>query len=123
MAARIAVPVRLVEGGHQAICETANCTAGLAGGPWRSEIHSVKAGALEEARVHRQWHRAQRPVPAEPLPTWAKLTTLGGSWRIEFFVTANGVHLAGTATGHGPDPAHQLLTAMETLAATPERST
>ena len=61
--ARIAVPVRPVDGGHQAVCETADCTQGLASGPWRSEVHVVKVGAEDEARTHRQWHRYQRPVP------------------------------------------------------------
>ncbi|MGR6922631.1 hypothetical protein ACU635_50970 [[Actinomadura] parvosata] len=54
-----------VEGGHQAVCETADCAWGAERNAWRSEVYTVKAGALEQARVHRQWHRAQRPVPTE----------------------------------------------------------
>lgn len=63
MAARVAVLVRPVEGGHQAICQTRDCTAGAEGGPWQSGLHVVKAGAEDDAREHRQWHRRQQALP------------------------------------------------------------
>lgn len=63
MAPRVAVLVRPVEGGHQAICQTRDCTEGPDGGPWKSPLHAVKTGAEDEARGHRQWHRAQQAVP------------------------------------------------------------
>lgn len=63
MAPRVAVLVRPVEGGHQAVCQTRDCAQGVDGGPWEPEVHPVKAGAEDEAKSHRQWHRAQRPVP------------------------------------------------------------
>jgi hypothetical protein len=65
MAARIAVLVKPVEGGHQAVCQTRDCTEGPENGPWQSGVHVVKVGAEDEAKAHRQWHRAQRPVPIE----------------------------------------------------------
>ncbi|MGP4092999.1 hypothetical protein [Nonomuraea sp. KM90] len=63
MAPRVAVLVRPVEGGHQAFCQTHDCTEGPEGRLWQSGVHVVKAGAEDEARAHRQWHRAQRPIP------------------------------------------------------------
>lgn len=66
MAPRVAVLVRPVEGGHQAFCQTRDCTEGAGGSPWVSPLHVVKVGAEDEAKTHRQWHRNQRPVPAVP---------------------------------------------------------
>lgn len=63
MAPRVAVLVRPVEGGHQAICQTRDCAWAGEGNPWRSAVYTVKAAAETDARGHRQWHRAQRPVP------------------------------------------------------------
>jgi hypothetical protein len=63
MAPRVAVLVRPVEGGHQAVCQTTGCTQGPDGTEWESEVYAVMAGAEDAARTHRQWHRAQRPVP------------------------------------------------------------
>jgi hypothetical protein len=63
MAPRVTVLVRPVEGGHQAFCQTRDCTEGPDGRPWRSEVHVVKVGAEDDARHHRQWHRSQQPVP------------------------------------------------------------
>lgn len=77
------VQIAPVEGGYQAVCRTRDCALGLEGAPWKSEVHSVKAGAEEDAKVHRQWHRAQRPVPVEEAfgmsaPTVAQLIVRAG---------------------------------------------
>lgn len=68
MAARVAVLVRPVDGGHEAVCQTRDCTAGPNGSVWQSPVHLVKAGAEQAATAHRQWHRAQRPVPNAATP-------------------------------------------------------
>lgn len=63
MAPRVAVLVKPVEGGHQAICQTRDCSQGPGHGPWRSTVHVVKVAAEDDARAHRQWHRHQQVVP------------------------------------------------------------
>ncbi|MGW5259637.1 hypothetical protein ACWEQG_01600 [Microbispora sp. NPDC004025] len=65
MAPRISVHIETLPNGRkQARCDmTDDCTAGPGGTPWRGEEHAVKAAAEAEARTHRQWHRAQLPVP------------------------------------------------------------
>ncbi|MEQ4724719.1 hypothetical protein [Nonomuraea sp. B19D2] len=59
--ARIVVKIEPVEVDgkprHQAVCYTVGCTLGVDGGPWASQLNSVKAGAEELARIHRSDHR------------------------------------------------------------------
>ena len=68
MAPRVAVLVKPVDGRHQAVCQTRDCTAGPDGGPWASPLHVVKVAAEDDARHHRQWHRSQLVVAVEPEP-------------------------------------------------------
>ncbi|MEU4578989.1 hypothetical protein [Nonomuraea sp. NPDC023979] len=67
MAPRVSVLVKPVEGGHQAVCQTHGCAEGPASGVWKSDVHTVKAGAEDDARTHRQWHRRQQAVPVEKI--------------------------------------------------------
>ncbi|WP_084963323.1 hypothetical protein [Thermoactinospora rubra] len=54
---RVIVAIEYVAGARkQAACRTGSCG-------WRGTRHIVLADAEEEARAHRQWHRAQQPVP------------------------------------------------------------
>lgn len=65
--ARIIVAIELVAGARaQAACRTEGCTGGRNGRPWRGEAQAFKADAEDDATAHRQWHRRQLPVPAEP---------------------------------------------------------
>ncbi|GII88229.1 hypothetical protein Ssi03_62190 [Sphaerisporangium siamense] len=66
---RIIVAIELANGARpQAVCRTQGCTAGKDGQPWKGEPQVVKVAAETDARHHRQWHRAQRPVPVETAP-------------------------------------------------------
>lgn len=43
---------------HVAVCETGDCS-------WRSPAHVIKAGAVEEARWHRETHRRDAELAAD----------------------------------------------------------